>query len=109
MVSEFAKARPTLNTPDIGYKVADNPAVLRRCLRLSDPPAQRRAVGWQVGLVIDGTSIGWVVSDMLFDQSVPHVAIQMTGGQEWRRSGRYVNASKTMMIENLACCSRRAN
>jgi len=53
-------------------------------------------------LVIDGTSIGRVVSDMLWDQSVPHSAIQMTGGQEWRRSGRYVNASKTLMIENLA-------
>lgn len=53
-------------------------------------------------LVIDGTSIGRVVSDMLWDQSVPHSAVQMTGGQEWRRSGRYVNASKTLMIENLA-------
>ena len=58
--------------------------------------------GGKSELVIDGTSIGRVVSDMLFDQSVPHMAIQMTGGQEWRRSGRYVNASKTLMIENLA-------
>ncbi len=58
--------------------------------------------GGKSELVIDGTSIGRVVSDMLFDQSVPHLAIQMTGGQEWRRSGRYVNASKTLMIENLA-------
>jgi hypothetical protein len=53
-------------------------------------------------LVVDGTSIGRVVSDMLWDQSVPHSAVQMTGGQEWGRSGRYVNASKTLMIENLA-------
>lgn len=53
-------------------------------------------------LVIDGTSIGRVVSDMLHEQSVDHTAVQMTGGQEWRRSGRYVNASKTLMIENLA-------
>ena len=58
--------------------------------------------GGKSELVIDGTSIGRVVSDMLWDQSVPHSAVQMTGGQEWRRSGRYVNASKTLMIENLA-------
>ena len=52
--------------------------------------------------MIDGTSIGRVVSDMLWEQGVDHAAVQMTGGQEWRRSGRYVNASKTLMIENLA-------
>lgn len=53
-------------------------------------------------LVIDGTSIGRVVSDMLQDQNVPHTAVQMTAGQEWRRKGRYVNASKTLMIENTS-------
>lgn len=26
----------------------------------------------------------------------------MTGGQDWTRKGRYVNAGKTFMIENLA-------
>ncbi len=58
--------------------------------------------GGKSQLVIDGTSIGRVVSDMMHEQSVDHTAVQMTGGQEWRRSGRYVNASKTLMIENLA-------
>jgi hypothetical protein len=58
--------------------------------------------GGKSELVIDGTSIGRVVSDMLWEQGVDHAAVQMTGGQEWRRSGRYVNASKTLMIENLA-------
>ncbi|GAA6192901.1 hypothetical protein [Phaeobacter sp. NW0010-22] len=58
--------------------------------------------GGKSQLVIDGTSIGRVVSDMMQEQSVDHTAVQMTGGQEWRRSGRYVNASKTLMIENLA-------
>lgn len=53
-------------------------------------------------LVIDGTSVGRVMSDMLTEMSVPHDAVQMTGGQEWRRKGRYVNASKTLMIENTA-------
>jgi hypothetical protein len=54
-------------------------------------------------LSIDGTSIGRVVSDMLWDQGVDHEAIQMTGGQDWRKaSARYVNAGKTFMIENLA-------
>lgn len=58
--------------------------------------------GGKSELAIDGTSIGRVVSDMLWEQGIDHSAIQMTGGQEWRRSGRYVNASKTLMIENLA-------
>lgn len=58
--------------------------------------------GGKSELVIDGTSIGRVVSDMLWEQGVDHAAVQMTGGQEWRRSGRYVNASKTLLIENLA-------
>ena len=58
--------------------------------------------GGKSQLVIDGTSIGRVVSDMLWEQGVDHAAVQMTGGQEWRRSGRYVNASKTLRIENLA-------
>jgi hypothetical protein len=54
-------------------------------------------------LSIDGTSIGRVVSDMLWDQGVDHKAVQMTGGQEWRKaSARYVNAGKTFMVENLA-------
>lgn len=58
--------------------------------------------GGKSQLVIDGTSIGRVVSDMMHEQSVDHTGVQMTGGKEWRRSGRYVNASKTLMIENLA-------
>lgn len=62
--------------------------------------------GGKSDLAIDGTSIGRVVSDMLHDQGVPHWAIQMTGGQEWKKSssggGRYVNAGKTFMIENAA-------
>jgi len=54
-------------------------------------------------LSIDGTSIGRVVSDLLWDQGVDHKAVQMTGGQEWRKAGaRYVNCGKTFMIENLA-------
>ena len=53
-------------------------------------------------LVIDGTSIGRVMSDMLTEANVPHTAVQMTAGQEWRRAGKYVNASKTLMIENTA-------
>ena len=59
--------------------------------------------GGKSELVIDGTSIGRVVSDMLWDQSVDHRAIQMTGGQDWnKKTTRYVNAGKTFMIENLA-------
>jgi hypothetical protein len=58
--------------------------------------------GGKSQLVIDGTSLGRVVSDMMSDQGVPHIAIQMTAGSEWRRSGKYVNASKSLMIENTA-------
>ncbi len=58
--------------------------------------------GGKSQLVIDGTSIGRVVSDMLQAENVPHTAIQMTAGQNWSRKGRYVNASKTLMIENTA-------
>lgn len=59
--------------------------------------------GGKSHLAIDGTSIGRVVSDMLQAQSVPHWAVTMTGGQDWsKKSGRYVNAGKTFMIENLA-------
>ncbi len=59
--------------------------------------------GGKSDLAIDGTSIGRVVSDMLNEQNVPHWAIQMTGGQEWRKANaRYVNAGKTFLIENLA-------
>lgn len=62
----------------------------------------RIKVGGESQLVIGGTSIGRVVSDMIWDQGVNHNAMQMTGGQEWQRSGRYVNASKTLLIKNLA-------
>ena len=58
--------------------------------------------GGKSELAIDGTSIGRVVSDMLWAQRVDHKAVQMTGGQDWTRKGRYVNAGKTFMVENLA-------
>lgn len=58
--------------------------------------------GGKSELVTDGTSLGRVVSDMLWEQGIPHTAIQMTGGSDYNRKGRYCNASKTLMIENLA-------
>jgi len=59
--------------------------------------------GGKSELVIDGTSLGRVVSDMLWDEGVDHHAVQMTGGQRWEKKGaRYVNAGKTFMIENLS-------
>ena len=67
-------------------------------IRLRNAPP----LGGMSELIIDGTSLGRVVSDMLWDQSIPHSAVQMTGGADWTRKGRYVNASKTLMIENLA-------
>lgn len=73
-------------------------AVVDHLVRLKNAPP----FGGKSQLVIDGTSIGRVVSDMFDDQGVPHFAIQMTSGQEWRRSGKYINAGKTFMIENTA-------
>ncbi|WP_246035865.1 hypothetical protein [Aliishimia ponticola] len=73
--------------------------VVDHLIRLRNAPP----FGGKSQLVIDGTSIGRVVSDMLWEQNVDHSAIQMTGGQEWSKKGsRYVNAGKTFMIENLA-------
>jgi len=73
--------------------------VVDHLIRLTNAPP----FGGKSELSIDGTSIGRVVSDMLWDQSVDHKAIQMTGGQDWRQASvRYVNAGKTFMIENLA-------
>jgi len=73
-------------------------AVVDHLIRLTNAPP----FGGKSDLAIDGTSIGRVVSDMLWDQNIDHKAVQMTGGQDWTRKGRYVNAGKTFMIENLA-------
>lgn len=73
--------------------------VVDHLIRLKNAPP----FGGKSELAIDGTSIGRVVSDMMTAQSVPHWAITMTGGQEWsKKSGRYVSAGKTFMVENLA-------
>ena len=73
-------------------------SVVEHLIRLKNAPP----FGGKSDLAIDGTSIGRVVSDMLWDQGIDHKAVQMTGGQDWTRKGRYVNAGKTFMIENLA-------
>lgn len=80
------------------FKGVSYVSVVDYLIRLRNAPP----FGGKSDLIIDGTSIGRVVSDMLTEQSADHTAVQMTGGQEWRRSGQYVNASKTLMIENLA-------
>ena len=72
--------------------------VVDHLIRLRNAPP----FGGKSELAIDGTSIGRVVSDMLWEQNIDHKAVQMTGGQDWTRKGRYVNAGKTFMIENLA-------
>ena len=72
--------------------------VVEHLIRLKNAPP----FGGKSELAIDGTSIGRVVSDMLWDQGVDHKAVQMTGGQDWSKKGRYVNAGKTFMVENLA-------
>lgn len=53
-------------------------------------------------LVIDGSGLGRVCSDLMFEQGVPHDAIQMTVGQNWVKKGRYVNVGKTLLLETLS-------
>ena len=72
--------------------------VVNHLIRLCNAPP----FGGKSQLVIDGTSIGRVVADMIWDQGHELWAIQMTGGQEWSRKGRYINAGKTALVENLA-------
>ena len=72
--------------------------VLEHLVRLRNAPP----FGGRTELVIDGTSFGRVLSDQATDQGIPHIAIQFTAGQNWSRKGRYVNASRTLMIENLS-------
>jgi hypothetical protein len=68
-------------------------------IRLKNAPP----FGGKSQLVIDGTSIGRVVSDMLQAQNAQHTAVTMAGGQDWsKKSGRYVSAGKTFLVENLA-------
>lgn len=73
-------------------------AVVDHLIRLCNAPP----FGGKSQLVIDGTSIGRVVADMIWDQGHDLWAIQMTGGQDWSRKGRYVNVGKTALVENLA-------
>jgi len=53
-------------------------------------------------LIIDGSGLGRVVSDLLWEQKVDHLAMQMVAGQNWQRKGRYVNVGKTFLLETLS-------
>lgn len=53
-------------------------------------------------LVVDGSGLGRVVSDLLRDAGVQHTAIQMTVGQNWKKTGHYTNVGKTLLLENLS-------
>lgn len=53
-------------------------------------------------LVIDASSLGRVVSDLLHEQRIEHDAIQMTVGQNWTRKDRYVNVGKMLLLETLS-------
>lgn len=53
-------------------------------------------------LVIDGSGLGAVVSDILVDQNIPHHALTMVSGQNWSRKGRKVSVGKTLLIETLS-------
>jgi len=80
------------------FRGVSYPDVCDYLVRLRNAPP----FGGRSELVIDGTSLGRVVSDILWEQSVDHHAVQMTAGQGWSKKGRYINASKTHMIETTS-------
>ena len=79
----------------LGYSYPD---IVNHLLKLKASKLLRTACE----LVIDATGLGRVISDMLTEQRVPHIAIQSVVGQNWSRKGKYVNVGKNLLIENLA-------
>ncbi len=80
------------------FKGVSYPDVVSHVIRtmLKDPLRGRTR------LVIDGSGLGRVVSNLLDDQGVQHDAIQMTVGQNWAVKDRYVNVGKTLLLETLS-------
>lgn len=62
----------------------------------------KHPLGGRTRLVIDGSGLGRVCSDLLHEQGVKHDAIQMTVGQNWAKKDRYVNVGKTLLLETLS-------
>ena len=79
----------------IGYSYPDIVSHLIRTMT-------REPLRNSVQLVIDATGLGRVISDLLQEARVEHIAMQSTVGQNWSRKGRYVNVGKHAMIENLS-------
>ena len=63
---------------------------------------QREPLAGRVELVIDATGLGRVVSDLLTEARINHLALQSVVGQNWRRDGRYVNVGKHLLLETLS-------
>ncbi len=80
------------------FKGVSYVAVVDYLIRLKNAPP----FAGKSELAIDATAVGRVVADLMWEQNVDFHAVTMTAGQEWSRKGRYVNAGKTFMIENLA-------
>ena len=80
------------------FRSVSYPDVVSHILRVMNQPQLRG----RTRLVVDGSGLGRVVSDLLRDAKVAHDAIQMTVGQNWVRKGNYVNVGKTLMLENLS-------
>lgn len=80
------------------FRGVSYPDVVSHILRVMNQPQLRG----RTRLVVDGSGLGRVVSDLLRDAKVDHIAIQMTVGQNWTRKGHYTNVGKTLMLENLS-------
>jgi hypothetical protein len=80
------------------FKGVSYPDVVSHILRtMTKEPLRGRT-----RLAIDGSGLGRVCSDLIFEQGVEHDAIQMTVGQNWTRKDRYVNVGKTLLLETLS-------
>lgn len=80
------------------FKGVDYPSICNHLARLM---AAKPFAG-KCKLVIDGSGLGAVVSDILVADNVPHTAITMTAGQNWSEKGRKVSVGKTLLIETLS-------
>lgn len=80
------------------FRGVNYPDVVSHLIETMNKPA----IAGRCVLSIDGTAIGRVVSDILQERGVRHHAVQMTAGQDWSRKGRYLNVSKTLLVETLS-------
>jgi hypothetical protein len=53
-------------------------------------------------LIVDATGLGQPFCDVLTDGGIDHIAVTMTAGQSWQRSGNKATVAKNILLETLA-------